>query len=42
MNLAEALDLVFMSGYGTYVVCVPDRLAYFESEERDSRYLLQR
>lgn len=42
LGLEEALGRVIGSGFGTYVVCVPDRLAYFESEEVGERYLLRR
>jgi hypothetical protein len=34
MDLAEALRSVIGRGVGTFVSCVPGRLAYFESEEK--------
>jgi hypothetical protein len=40
--LENALERVVQSGFGHYLVCIPDRLAYFESEDRDERYILRR
>lgn len=42
MPLDEALRAVVGRGMGAFVSCVPGRLAYFESEEPGSRYLLHR
>lgn len=41
MNLEEALERVVWSGFGTYIVCIPDRLVYFESEDKGQRFLLR-
>ena len=42
MPLAEALDMVVGSGLGTLISCIPGRLAYYESEEQNERYVLQK
>ncbi len=42
LRLDEALQLVVGAGYGTLVSCVPGRLAYYEGEEPQERYLLVR
>lgn len=39
MDLAEALDAVIGRGMGTFISCIPGKLAYFESEERNERYI---
>ncbi len=42
IDLAEALRSVIGRGIGTFVSCMPGRLAYFESEERNERYICYR
>jgi hypothetical protein len=42
MALGDALTAVVGSSYGTFVTCIPGRLAYFEGEEPGERWLLQR
>lgn len=42
MPLAEALNAVIGSSMGTFVSCIPGRLAYFEFEDVGERYLLER
>ena len=42
MDLTEALKDTIGRGVGTFVSCVPGRLAYFESEERNERYICHR
>jgi hypothetical protein len=42
LELRQALDMVVGGGMGTFLSCVPGRLAYFEGEEPQSRYLLRR
>ncbi len=42
LPLAAALEQVVGYGMGTFVSCVPGRLAYFEGEELRERYLLMR
>lgn len=42
LPLTEALDATIAMGYGTVLVCIPERLAYFESEEPGERYILER
>ena len=39
---AEALDRVVGFGYGSLISCVPRRLAYFEGEQQNPRYILER
>lgn len=41
-NLREALDAVVGWYDGTFISCVPGKLAYFEGEELNERYILQR
>ena len=41
MPLAEALSATVGYGMGTFISCVPGRLAYYESEERGERYVLR-
>jgi hypothetical protein len=40
MPLAEALKTIIGRGIGTFLSCVPGRLAYFEDEE--CRWILER
>jgi hypothetical protein len=40
--LTEALERVVGRGMGTFLSCVPGRLAYFEGEETNERYVLDR
>ena len=42
MPLLAALEGVVGFGAGTLLSCVPGRLAYFEGEEANDRYILQR
>jgi hypothetical protein len=42
MPLLEALQGVVGYGQGTFISCVPGRLAYFESEEVGERYVCLR
>jgi hypothetical protein len=42
MDLADALQNVIGRGIGTFVSCVPGRLAYFEAEEKNERYICRR
>ena len=42
MDLWEALGKTVGQGEGTFVSCIPGRLAYFEGEEANERYLLER
>jgi hypothetical protein len=42
MPLAEALSKTVGMDTGTLVSCVPGRLAYFEMEAFDGKYILQR
>jgi hypothetical protein len=42
MDLAEALTLVIGRGFGTFVSCVPGKLAYFEGETQKLRYICRR
>jgi hypothetical protein len=42
MDLTEALKDIIGRGVGTFVSCVPGRLAYFESEEKNERYICHR
>jgi hypothetical protein len=39
MDLLEALKDIIGRGQGTVVSCVPGKLAYFESEELNERYV---
>ena len=41
-DLREALDRVCGSSEGTFISCIPGRLAYFEGETPDQQYVLQR
>jgi hypothetical protein len=40
--LYDALDDVVGSSDGTFVSCIPGKLAYFEGEEPNERYILER
>jgi hypothetical protein len=40
--LHDALDDVVGSSDGTFVSCIPGKLAYFEGEEPNERYILER
>ena len=42
MVLSEALSEVIGRGQGTFISCVPGRLAYFEGEEANARYICHR
>jgi hypothetical protein len=42
LPLRSALERVIGSGMGTFLSCLPGRLAYFEGEEPGERYVLVR
>ncbi|HKW08769.1 MAG TPA: hypothetical protein VJO33_00230 [Gemmatimonadaceae bacterium] len=42
LPLEEAVERVHGRGMGTFISCIPGRLAYFESEGMGERYLLVR
>jgi hypothetical protein len=42
MPLREALQVIVGCGFGTFLSCIPGRLAYFESESIKERYILER
>ena len=42
LTLDQALAAVEGSEFGTFLSCLPGKLAYFHGETRDERYLLQR
>jgi len=42
MTLGEALRAVVAHGMGTLLSCVPGRLGYYEGEDREDRWLLER
>ena len=42
LPLGEALTAVVGRGSGAVVSCIPGRLAYYEGEDPDERYLLER
>ena len=42
MPLQDAVREFFGQGFGTYLVCDPSHLAYFESEDVGGHYLLSR
>ena len=42
LALSEALRDIVGRGQGTFISCVPGKLAYFESEEPGERYLCHR
>jgi len=41
MHLNEALQETIGRGFGTVISCVPGKLAYFEGEEQNQRYILE-
>ncbi len=41
MPLKEALRETVGSGFGTIISCIPGKLAYFEGEEQNQRYILE-
>ena len=42
LDLSEALRDIIGRGMGAFVSCLPGRLAYFESEEKNERYICHR
>lgn len=42
LALGEALQHTIGKGFGTFLSCISGKLAYYESEEANFRYLLQR
>jgi hypothetical protein len=42
MPLREALIATIGQGMGTFISCIPGKLAYFEAEEANERYILSR
>ena len=40
MQLREALNKVVGCGMGTFISCIPGKLAYYESEDIGERYIL--
>jgi hypothetical protein len=42
MPLREALMQVIGRGMGTFISCIPGKLAYFEGEEENERLILER
>jgi hypothetical protein len=40
--LQEALDMTVTVGMGTLISCLPGKLAYYEGEREDARYILVR
>ena len=42
LALGEALQDTIGKGFGTFLSCISGKLAYYESEEANFRYLLQR
>ena len=40
LALREVLEAIHSTGMGTIVSCVPDKLAYYEGEDR--RFILER
>jgi len=41
MNLAKATDALFNSGIAYFLSSIPGKLAYYEGEERNERFLLR-
>ena len=39
LDLHEALGEIVGSGFGSFICCIPGRLAYFEGEEPGERYV---
>ena len=42
VNLREALDALVGRSFGNFVSCIPGKLVYFEGEEPNERYILER
>ena len=42
LPLAEALQSIIGYGMATVLICIPDRLAYYEGEGPSERYLLEK
>lgn len=42
MSLHKALEKTVGQGMGTVISCIPGKLAYFEGEEPNERYILER
>jgi hypothetical protein len=42
VTLRDAITRIIGAGHGTLLSCVPGHLGYFEGEEPDARYLLER
>jgi hypothetical protein len=42
MALKDALIAVVGQGLGTLLSCVPGKLGYFEGEEKDARFILEK
>jgi hypothetical protein len=42
VDLSNALSQTVGHAPGTLLLCIPDRLAYYEGEEKSQRYILQR
>lgn len=42
LPLGEAVETTFEGEYGTFLICIPGHLAYFQGEEVGERYLLRR
>lgn len=42
VDLSLALEDIFAGRHGTFVVCIPGRLAYFQGEEPGEGYVLER
>jgi len=42
MQLRDALKATIGYGMGTFISCIPGKLAYFEAEEANERYILSR
>ena len=42
LDLTEALDLVVGSTMGTVILCIPSKLAYYEGEDINERYILEK
>jgi len=42
LNLTDALDRVIGSGMGSIISCIPGKLAYFEGEDINHRFLVKR
>ena len=42
LPLSVALERTIGNGYGTFLSCIPGELAYYESEESNLRYILER